>query len=259
MATPGTPNPAEVGPKRLWLIAVLFGLVSSLVLGTTVVLVTRSSGSAGSVGPATTESTDATGTTGTTTGPADDAITGEAVPGRVVLIGDSITEQTEDTFESVLGSRWSLWIDGVGGATVAQQMSAAERGAAESPQQVVVELGTNDVGRDLDPATSVALVRSMLDLFPTATCLHVVTVTEGMSLDGRDHRADAAAFNDGLRALAEADPRLTVIEWDDALAAEEAAGVERTDLLYDTVHLTDRGEQLLAGLYADALQACPAG
>lgn len=237
---PGSPKPAEVGPRRLWLIAVLFGLLSSVVLGATVVLATRSSGSSGS------------SPTGADVG------TG-AVPGRVVLIGDSITEQTEDTFEAVLGSRWSLWIDGVGGATVAQQMPAAERGAAEAPQQVVVELGTNDVGRGLDPAASVAQVRSMLDLFPTATCLHVVTVTEGMSLDGRDHRADAGEFNDGLRALAAADPRVTVIEWDDALAAEEAAGADRTDLLVDTVHLTDRGERLLADAYAVALEACPVG
>jgi lysophospholipase L1-like esterase len=229
VATPGTPSPADVGPRRLWLIAVLFGLVSSLVLATTVVLVTRSSEPAG-VQP--TE--------------------------RVVLLGDSITELSEPTLEARLGDRWALLVDGRSGATVAQRLPAAERAATDDPRQVVVNLGTNDVTLLLDPAGSVAQMRELLDLFPDATCLHVVTVGEGIEINGRRYDTEAAAFNEGLWSLAAADPRITVLDWDAALRAEETRGAAPDDLLHDTVHPTARGEEVLASLYASGLEACPA-
>jgi lysophospholipase L1-like esterase len=230
VATPGTPSPGDVGPRRLWLIAVLFGVVSSLVLGTTVVLATRSS-------------------------EPDAARPTE----RVVLLGDSITELGESTLEARLGDRWALLVDGQSGATVAQRLPAAERAADDDPRQVVVNLGTNDVTLLLDPAASVAQMRDLLDLFPDAACLHVVTVGEGIEINGRRYADEAAAYNEGLRSLAAADPRVTVLDWDAALHAdEEANGTASDELLHDTVHPTVRGEEVLAALYAAGLESCPA-
>lgn len=233
MATPGapgTPKPADLGPRRLWLIAVLFGLVSSLVLGATVVLATRSSS------PDAAEPTE-----------------------RVVLLGDSITELSGSTLEERLGDRWALLVDGQSGATVAQRIPAAERAAADDPRQVIVNLGTNDVTLLLDPAASVGQLRDLLDLFPDAACLHVVTVGEGIEINGRRYAEEAAAYNEGLRSLAAADPRITVLDWDAALRLDEQVnGTAPDDLLYDTVHPTARGEKVLAALYASALEDCPA-
>ncbi len=233
MATPGasgTPSPGDVGPRRLWLIAVLFGVVSSIVLGTTVVLATRSSG------PSRPEPTE-----------------------RVVLLGDSITELSGSTLEDRLGDRWAVVVDGQSGATVAQRLPAAERAAADDPRQVVVNLGTNDVTLLLDPAESLARMRDLLALFPDAACLHVVTVGEGIEINGRSYATEAAAYNDGLRSLAAADPRITVLDWDAALRSDEDVNGTAPDaLLYDTVHPTARGEKVLAALYATGLEACPA-
>ena len=90
-------------PKRIWLVAVLFGLVSSAILATVVILATRSS-------------------------TADANPEAEAAAARsttVAIVGDSITEQGESALDQVLADDWRLDIDGRAGFTVAEQLPAA--------------------------------------------------------------------------------------------------------------------------------------
>lgn len=251
MPSSPSPAPAEAGPRRLWSVAVLFGVVSALVLGGIVVLATRSDSSSGVRGSGTDASRDLATEAGS--GGEDPA------PVDVVLLGDSITEQADPLLAARLGADRSVWIDGRSGFTVVEQMPAAQQAARLDPAQVVVNLGTNDVTRRYEPVDSVARLRAMLDLFPGARCLHVVTLAERMVYGRQDMGAPAQAFNEELRALAATDPRVTVIEWEQALRREEAAGTPPEDLLYDTIHPTDRGKELLADLYADALADCPVG
>jgi len=216
------------GPRRLWLVAVLFGLVSSAVLAGVVVLATRSS---------------------------DPEV--DARP-TVAIVGDSITEQGQSSLHRVLGARWDLHVDGRSGYTVAQQLPAARELAAGHPTQVIVNLGTNDVTRGDDLVRSAADLGDVVAAFPEATCIHLVTVNEGIVTAGGSAADRAAELNRSMAALAAADPRIDVVDWSAAVAAYEAGDQADGPILTDTVHPSPRGQLALAARYDDALSACPA-
>ncbi|HND56671.1 MAG TPA: hypothetical protein PLV92_29835, partial [Pirellulaceae bacterium] len=68
-----------------------------------------------------------------------------------------------------------------------------------------------------------------------------------------DSRADEArAINAELDALARENPGVKVVEWNAAIA--EHGGVSA--VMYDTVHLSEKGQSLLAETYQEALSNC---
>lgn len=216
------------GPKRIWLIAVLFGVVSSVVLATIVVLATRSST------------------------PEGDA------PPTVAIVGDSITELGETALVQVLGDDWRLSIDGRSGFTVAEQLPAARRLAEGLPSQVVVNLGTNDVTRGDELGRSATDLREVAAAFPDAACIHLVTVNEGIEWNGDSEAGRAAELNRAMADLAAADPRVDVIDWSAAVAAYEVGDQAEGPILTDTIHPSPRGHLALALRYAEALASCDA-
>lgn len=219
---------ADGGPKRIWLVAVLFGLVSSAILATIVILATRSS---------TTEI--------------------DARP-TVAIVGDSITEQGESALKQVLADDWRLSIDGRSGFTVAEQLPAARSLGEQAPTQVVVNLGTNDVMKGNDLTESAAALAEVVAAFPATTCIHLVTINEGIEMAGRSYADRSAEMNRSIAALAAADPRVDVIDWSAVVAAYEAGDQADGPILTDTVHPSPRGQLALALHYAEALSACPA-
>jgi lysophospholipase L1-like esterase len=251
----GASDPGGMGPKRIWLVAVLFGLVSALVLGGIVVLATRSTGSnvteSGSVDSTTTSAPTTTGVA-LSPPPSDDG----ALP-LVALIGDSITEQSEPVLTARLDDRWDLLVDGRSGFTIAQQLPAARRAADAQPTQVIINLGSNDVAAVASGDEVGAELAEMVGLFPSARCIHLVEVTEGIEWGGRSFAGGAVAINQEIAGLAAADPRVRIVAWSDAVAAAEAGGLPDGPVLEDTVHPTTAGQQLLARLYDEALAACP--
>jgi hypothetical protein len=202
--------------------------VSSAILATIVILATRSS---------TTEA--------------------DARP-MVAIVGDSITEQGESALTQVLSDDWRLSVDGRSGYTVAEQLPAARSLVERGPSQVIVNLGSNDVMKGNDLSQSAADLAEVVAVFPEATCIHLVTVNEGIELGGRSYTDRSAALNRSIAALAAADPRVDVIDWSAVVAAYDAGDQADGPILVDTVHPSPRGQLTLALHYAEALAACPA-
>lgn len=174
----------------------------------------------------------------------------------VAVIGDSITAGSESELRRSLGSDFALTVDGRPGFRVAEQMPAAENAASLPFEQVIINLGTNDVmGADQDLDQSIASMAQMVALFGAADCIHLVTVSEQMISGAVDAPARAAAFNDGLEAIAASDSRIDLVDWS-AIVAEWQAEHPGELLTSDTVHPTDEGNDLLVDAYATALSEC---
>jgi lysophospholipase L1-like esterase len=175
----------------------------------------------------------------------------------VAIVGDSITEQGESALNQTLSHDWRLSIDGRSGHTVAEQLPAARSLGERAPSQVIVNLGTNDVLKRDDLTQSAADLAEVVAAFPGATCIHLVTVNEGIELGGRSFADRSAELNRSISALAAADPRIDVVDWSAAVAAYEAGDQADGPILTDTVHPSPRGQLALAARYAEALAACP--
>ena len=175
----------------------------------------------------------------------------------VVLVGDSITHQSDDTAAEVLGGDWDVEVVAEPGVRTDEWVAPAVAAAGEGPTAAVVNLGTNDVFAGTPPATSMAAMGAILDAFAGTPCTWVVTVNEHMvSTRGDDLPGRARAYNDALRDLA-AERDVGVIDWSAAVGEQLAAGEPGGSVTFDTVHPTDPfGEELLLGRYAAALDGC---
>lgn len=176
----------------------------------------------------------------------------------VAIIGDSITWQASSPIASTVGREFSVDVRAVPGATIADMVDRASRMGRREPEQLVVNLGTNDVVRNVTPGQSAADLEVLLDQFPTVKCVHVVTVHDRIFnlIDGTFYTERSQATNAALEAVA-AQRGANVINWNAALDMASASGAP--DLLSDTVHLTGDGINLLVTLYNDALRrGCPA-
>ena len=175
----------------------------------------------------------------------------------VAIVGDSITEQGTSVLTEDLTGGWRLRVDGRSGYTISQQVPAAQSLAARDPHQVIINLGTNDVIRAADLDQSAAILRQLVALFDGATCIHLVNINEGIVIGGLSFAPQAAQLNRDMVGIAADDPRVDVLDWSAAVRADTDVSHQDDPLLKDTVHPTPRGQHVLAGLYADALAACP--
>jgi len=172
------------------------------------------------------------------------------------VIGDSITDISRPTLEDALASEYEVQIDGVGGARVDQMLGEADKLAATHPQQVVINLGTNDVVGKWPLDQSLRSYEEMVDKFPGTRCLHFVTVNEDIvALSDPDLRNRAVEYNNRLRALA-AERKARVIEWDRIVRDYLAAGEPEGHLSTDSIHPTELGQRKLADAYRASLDAC---
>jgi len=179
-------------------------------------------------------------------------------PGEsVTVLGDSITALGGPVMDEQLGPRYALEVDGQFGATVADRLPAARDLAAGAPDQVVLNLGTNDVVHGGDLTDSVRNLDAMVALFADARCVHVVTVNTNVTLDGESFPSRAEQLNRAIEALPAAHPNVDVVRWDQMQQAAVDAGGSPTALTTDGVHPTDEGQRLLVAAYGDALRKCP--
>jgi len=175
---------------------------------------------------------------------------------EVALVGDSITDQSRDTFRDRLGDDYLLDVRAFPGVRTDEWVGQARLAASEEPSLAVVNLGTNDVYQQWPVEQSMAAMRAILDELGAVPCRYVVTVNERMfSFDIEDLPDRAQAFNAALRALA-AEEAIEVLDWAAVVAAELDAGEPNGAVTSDTVHPTDYGEKLLADLYRDGMDAC---
>ena len=174
----------------------------------------------------------------------------------VAIIGDSITDISRAVFDQSLGSDYQLNVDGVGGARIDQMEGEADKVAATAPQQLVINLGTNDVVGKLPPDQSMASYEEMVGKFPGTKCLHLVTLNENIvSFVDPDLKNRTVEFNTKLRAFA-TKHQARVIEWDRIVREYLAAGEPEGHLSNDTIHPTELGQRKLAQATRASLDAC---
>jgi hypothetical protein len=173
------------------------------------------------------------------------------------VVGDSITLQVVEELREVAGDDWRLDIRPMPGATVGEMLAAVDAAAQRNPDQVIINLGTNDVLRDVAPETSAGHLASMFELLAGVPCVHVVTVHEYIFSWEEGYLTDrAVAYNTSLREAANVHGA-QVIDWTAVVTAAREPP-DAPDLFTDTVHITPAGIDLLAGVYDNVLATgCP--
>jgi hypothetical protein len=174
----------------------------------------------------------------------------------VVIIGDSITEQAEPMLLDELQPDAVVRVRGRGGYRIEQMEPYAIEAAAAEPEQVIINLGSNDVLLSWSLDRSVEAYARLLDYFDDARCVHVVTVNErffSMTDDGLGWRA--LLLNAQIRELA-AENGADVVDWANMVADYEAVGAPYGPITTDSVHPTELGQKMLADAYRESLRTC---
>jgi len=189
------------------------------------------------------------------------AVTNEPTAGPsatddISLVGDSITEQSESVLHQVLDPTYKVRVRGRGGYRIAEMEPYAIELATTKPEQVVINLGTNDVLTNWPVDKATAAMNRMVTTFKGARCVYIVTITEGMvSEKDPNQAARATVFNLELRRIAQSH-NVKVIDWAKLLRDDALAGSPNGSLTTDSVHPSDEGRRRLAELYKSALDAC---
>lgn len=188
----------------------------------------------------------------------DDAST----PAQVVVLGDSITYASAEALSERFSDRPAeLTIDARPGSTAEEVRRRAHTVMDDlgdtGPEQVIVNVGTNDVMLGYDPSRTLDDVTAMVDLFADARCVHVVTISRQiLVLDDPGLGDRIEELNGLLGDLADERSAVRILDWNLVLD-DPPADLETGDLLAgDTVHTSPLGEAILADAYVAALDGC---
>jgi len=168
----------------------------------------------------------------------------EARRSTVVAIGDSITYLSNAAIHASLEPVHAVEVNGIPGIEVAGQQAAASQYARTQPDVVIINLGTNDVGAQRNPADVIGELGAMASEFGSASCVVFVTLTTQVVTD--DFKQRATEVNRWIRN------QRHVADWDSALT--EADPLVR--LTTDTVHPTAEGQLVMAQLIQRQVDAC---
>lgn len=173
----------------------------------------------------------------------------------VALIGDSITANLRKEATRRLGDDYALTIDGRPGYLADQQLTTIENAARFPFDQVVINLGTNDVmTSDHDLTETAAALDAAVTALAGVRCVHLVTVSEQMLDESGDAGARARRLNAAIRDIAARHPNVDVIDW--STIEREAQAERGGPITTDTVHPDEVGNRVLAEAYGEALAAC---
>ncbi len=164
-------------------------------------------------------------------------------PNTVAVIGDSITFVSTAKIKEKL-SGYDVSVTGVLGARTDQRQDQADMESKSNPYQVVIELGTNDIGQDIEVIKVQTELNKMLSKF-NSHCKHLVTLTES-TLDPRVNH-QATQLNDWMRNK----DGVKVIDW----GAFIKANPDR-NLTSDFIHPNDDGQSVLTDLIKHSLDSC---
>jgi hypothetical protein len=170
---------------------------------------------------------------------------------HVAVVGDSISEQSAEQIEQVLGAENDVRIEARIGRTFESSQDEADAVAAESPEIVIIELGTNDVWTEQPLDAVSGEIEEMLDKFSDA-CVIMVTVNEhtrnARSLDGTlFDNAHAHELNEEIR-----ESTTRIVDWNAEANTDPGRYLDA-----GTVHPTPAGRSLLATLMDQAVETCP--
>jgi len=175
-------------------------------------------------------------------------------PQRIALIGDSITDQARDVYQTELPPAYTLDIEAVPGRRFVDMLPLAREAAAARPNQVVIDLGSNDVLLDEPDESTDQAMGTMLDLYATAPCVHVVTVNEGFVF-APTQGPKARRINDQLRRIA-TERGYRIVDWNKIVVDYVAAGAPQGPITADSVHPTAVGKSMLVDAVRASLAAC---
>lgn len=163
---------------------------------------------------------------------------------EVLLLGDSLAVGTMPYLDSMLPSEVNVTWDAVDGRTTPQGIESLQFDLHDvEPQLVVVSLGSND-GPDPDRFTT--RIRRLLAGLSPNTCVAWFTIVRPL------RKGRYGGLNRALRAEAQRDPRLIVINWDNAVRR----GVVT---LPDGLHADAAGYRYRSSKIVQAVHAgCPA-
>jgi lysophospholipase L1-like esterase len=166
---------------------------------------------------------------------------------KVLILGDSITAITGKDLAKDLEPAYDVTLRAKFGATVQEMMPYAKEVAPQKPDQVVIDLGSNDaLGQKPIQETSQQL-HELVGLFPDAECIELVNINTKMRHGNQSRTKEAQAINKVLEDIAAADGRISIVDWDSKVS---------DDLVDDTVHPNKKGQEVLAQLMDDALGRC---
>lgn len=203
------------------------------------------------------EASDATVDVGTTGRRVDSGFRTRAgtATDRLVVVGDSITNEGRDQVLAAFVGRYSVILEGRPGHVVSEVQDAAEELAVPPPAVAIIELGTNDVSYRIETTRSAEDLRRMVDTFAGTPCVVLVTVDEGLPVPGA--RARASAFNAAVRSIVESDPaRLRLVDMTAVVDAAEADPSFGGPFHYDGIHPGAAGQTRLAAAYLAAVATC---
>ena len=124
-------------------------------------------------------------------------------------------------------------------------------------QQVIIDLGTNDIVAGRTSAQVLQTIDTIIGNFEHARCIHLVTVNVHMTLFGvSDVAQPAQAINAGLALRAQRRHRIDLVDWSGMVGNYLAAGQPNGPLTADSVHPTELGQQMLADAYDRVLNGC---
>ena len=178
-----------------------------------------------------------------------------SAPDRLVVVGDSITNEGRDQLLEAFAARFAVVIEGRPGHVVSELQDAADELSVPPPAVVIIELGTNDVSYRIDTDRSAGDLRRMVDTFAATPCVVLVTVDEGLPMSGA--RARASALNAAVRSIVDADPaRLRLVDMTAVVDAAEADPAFGGSFHRDGIHPVAAGQTRLAAAYDGAVATC---
>ena len=168
------------------------------------------------------------------------------------IIGDSITDLSQQPLHQALDGDYDLELVGKFGARVDQVMPEAKVIAESKPSRTIINLGTNDAIQQVPIATTRASLDQMVSDLKAVDCLFLVEINESITAQGAPRTDEAKAINDQIREIADTAPNVKILKWNQDIADHGGNG----EMTYDTVHLSPRGLVVLADAYKKALDSC---
>lgn len=168
----------------------------------------------------------------------------------VAMVGDSITVLIGDDLDGGVAD-WK--VEAVIGATAAEMVPAGEGLASDSPTQAVLNLGTNDALTQVPAQDAVAALDTLVGAFDGTDCTHLVTLSTVLPDEGSPPAPQTAtAINEWIRARADADDRLRIVDWNARLVGEGGAEL----LEDDRIHPNETGQAELAAMIEQSVGSC---
>ncbi len=175
----------------------------------------------------------------------------------VAIIGDSITVLDSGQMQKQLSSEFKVTLRATLGIRLSESMTTAQQLAAAKPTQVIIDLGSNDALKATPVDQAIKDLQSMVALFKTSECIHLVDLNTHMVALGVGPVApEAKAINQAIADLAAKDDRIDVISWDKIVSDDIAAHPPKGTLTADTVHPGAKGQLLLAEEADTVLHRC---